>query len=295
MGRLKDRLSRGLAVTVELNPPRGTNLERLLAQAEALKGKVDAIDVTDSHLAKVALSSIAAAYLVQQRVGLEAIFNLTGRDRNLIALQSELLGAAALGLKHVLVLTGDPPEVGDHPQAKGVYDLDSLGLVRLIRKLNEGSDFAGHPLDGPTAFSIGVAVNPGADDLEGEVKKLREKVNAGASFAITQAIYDPEVFLRFRRAVQGLGIPILMGVIPLKSYPFALYLQKNVPGIKIPETSLARMAGATKTGAKSVGLSIVFEVLEEIIPQAEGIHIMPIGDQESLMAILDWIVSRRDL
>jgi len=165
--------------------------------------------------------------------------------------------------------------------------------VGLIKKLNEGSDFTGHPLDGPTSFSIGVAVNPGADDLELEVKKLQEKVNAGASFAITQAIYDPEVFLHFRRAVRDLPLPILVGVIPLKSHPFALYLHQNVPGIKIPEASLARMARATKAEAKQVGLSIVLEVLEKIASQVEGIHIMPIGDQESLMAILEWTLPRR--
>ncbi|MBI3987997.1 MAG: methylenetetrahydrofolate reductase, partial [candidate division NC10 bacterium] len=149
------------------------------------------------------------------------------------------------------------------------------------------------PLDGRTSFSIGVAVNPGAGDLELEVKKFQEKVNAGASFAITQAIYDPQVFLRFRQAVRDLPLPILVGVIPLKSHAFALYLHRNVPGIKIPEASLIRMARATKAEAKEVGLSIVLEVLEEIVSEVEGIHIMPIGDQESLGAILAWIAPRR--
>lgn len=291
MGQFRELLGKKLTVSVELNPPKGTNLEQLYAQAEAVSGQVDAFDFTDSHLAKMALSPIVAAYLVKQRFGVDVIFNLTCRDRNVIALQSELLGAAALGLENVLVLSGDLPQVGDHPRAKPVYDLDSLGLIGLIKQLNNGFDLAGNPLNGAPSFFVGVATNPGGD-IQAEVKKLRDRVGAGADFAITQAVYDPRVFYQFYEEVKELKVPLIVGVIPLKSYPFACYLKEKVPGIVIPERSLERMAQAPKGEAKQVGLIIIFEVLEEVLPYASGVHIMPIGDQESLRAILQWLTAR---
>lgn len=291
MGSLRELLGKRLTVSVELNPPKGTDLEKLYAQAAAVLGQVDAFDFTDSHLAKMALSPIVAAYLVKQRFRADVIFNLTCRDRNLIALQSELLGAAALGLENVLVLTGDPPQVGDHPQAKPVYDLDPLGFIRLIKQLNNGFDGAGNPLSGIPSFFVGVTTNPGGD-IQVEVKKLRDRVEAGADFAITQAVYDPEVFRRFYEEVKGLEVPLIVGVIPLKSYPFACYLQEKVPGIVIPERSLQRMAQAPPGEARRVGVQIVLEVLEEVLPYASGVHIMPIGDQEGLRILLQWLAAR---
>lgn len=290
--RFREALGRKLTVTMELNPPKGTNLERALARLEPLRGKVDAVNLTDSYLAKVRLSSIATAHLIQERLQMDTIFNLTCRDRNIIGLQSDLLGAWALGLENVLVITGDPPEAGDHPFAKRVFELNSLGLVWLIKRLNEGYDASGATLDGPTSFCIGVATNPAAQDREAEVQRLREKVEAGATFALTQPVYDKGVILSFLDRIQNLPVHLIMGVLPLKSYAFARHLMDHVPGIIIPEEGLARMAGAGEGREREEGLMITLDLLKEVLPVLKGVHIMPTGDFKVALEIVDQIGSR---
>lgn len=292
----RDALGNRFVVTVELNPPKGTNLDRAVAQLEALRNKVDAINITDNYMAKVRLSAIATAHLIQERLKMDTIFNLTCRDKNIIGLQSDLLGAWALGLENVLVITGDPPEAGDHPSARGVFELNSLGLVRLIKRLNDGYDASGKALNGPPSFCIGVATNPSAMDREREVDRLREKVEAGATFALTQPVYDKGPLLGFLERIRDLPVHLIMGLLPLKSYAFARHLQENVPGIYIPDEAMARMASAGEgAGASAMekreGLKIVLDLLREVRPVLEGVHIMPTGDFKMVLEIVEYIAS----
>ncbi len=258
-------------VTVEINPPKGTDTAAMLAAVEPLKGLADAVNITDNPMANLRMNPITLAYILQKELRLEAIFHLTCRDRNLLGLQSELLGAAALGVNNFLALTGDTPERGDHPQATGIFDVDSVGLVRIAKTLNSGVDLAGNALSGSTDFLVGAAVNPAAPDLAAEVAKLEAKVAAGAGFAQTQPIYDLGLLERFQAAVSHLSLPILVGVLPLKSLKNALFLQNHVPGIIIPETVLERL----QRGGKTEGLNIAREFVSAARSLVSGVHIMP--------------------
>ena len=201
--------------TVEIDPPKGADLKQVLEGAQMLKqGGIDAINIADSPMARVRMSPVAIAHLVKEKVGIDSILHFTCRDRNLLGLQSELLGAAALGISNVLALTGDPPSIGDHPQATAVFDVNSEGLVRIISGLNRGQDMMGNQLATATNFAIGVAVNPAAEDLPKEIERLKNKIQAGAHFAQTQPIYDLELLERFLAAIDGIEIPILVGVFP---------------------------------------------------------------------------------
>ncbi len=286
MVELRDVLGRGFVLTVELDPPKGPDLTAISRQVRELPATVTAVNIADSPMARMRMSPIALASLIKQRHGVDTIFHLTCRDRNVLGLQSELLGAWALGVKNILALTGDPPAMGDHPRATGVFDVDAVGLVELARFLNEGRDMAGNALNGRTDFLIGVAVNPLAADLDKEIERFRRKVAAGAVFAQTQPIYDPGALDPFLERTAALGLPLLAGVLPIKSLKMLRYLEENVPGIKVPAKVGKMIEGAPADGVREVSVGVAAEIIEGLKGKVAGAHLMPVGDYSMVPAIV---------
>jgi len=284
LSRLEDTLnSGGFAITCELNPPKGTDLGPLLAKAEALRGVVDGFNLTDSHASRMAMAPIAAAHRLLER-GAEPVLQITTRDRNRIALQGDLLAAYALGVRNVVVMGGDPPSTGDHPDAKPVFDLYAAGALSAASALEAGHDMAGLPLSGRPRFLLGGVVNPGSDDLDAEIERMEAKIEAGARFFQTQAIYDPRVFERFAHAVEHLDTPLCAGIIPLKSVAMAAYMNAHVPGITVPDT-LVREIDAAEDRV-SVAIERAARILGEVAPMCRGAHIMALGWEQYIPALL---------
>jgi homocysteine S-methyltransferase len=293
--RLKRRLANAttFVVTAEIEPPRGVDLSAAIEGARLLKAHgVDAANVTDNPMARLRMSSIAVAALIQREVGLDAVVQITTRDRNVLGLQSDLLGAAGLGLKALLCLGGDPLKIGDYPQGKQVSEVDVLGLLRMARGLNSGADLAGNSIGAATQFAIGCAANPAAPDLEIELSKLRAKIEAGASFAQTQPVYDVESLERFFACVEPRAIPVLIGLIPLRSLKQTMFFANEVPGIVVPPPIQERMRRAAERGSdheKAEGLAIARELAVAIREIARGLHVMPMGKYELTAAVLEAI------
>jgi methylenetetrahydrofolate reductase (NADPH) len=284
MSTLRERLESGqFVITTEMEPPKGTDLSQFLSTAALLKGKVDAINVTDNQRAIMRLSSVGGATLLV-REGLEPILQLTCRDRNRMALQSDLLTASVLGVRNVLAMTGDPVDAGDHPMAKAVFDISSAALLELIGQLNSGNDGAGHPLEGKTDFFCGATVNPCVEPLEPELKRFEEKVAAGARFFQTQAIYDLEAFARFIAIARKLPVYIIAGLIPLRSVRMAHFLNEKVPGIQVPTAMIERLNKAADP--IECGLAIAAETVEALRQLCQGIHLMIVGKEKDF-AILE--------
>ncbi len=284
---LKEKLAANkFVVTVELDPPKTLNLDKILSEVNSANFRkvVDAVNVTDCPLAKLRMSSIALSHIIQEKINLEAIFHITCRDRNLLGLQAELLGASALGLRDILALTGDPPEVGDYVMATGVYDVDSIGLVRMVNKLNNGYEYGGNELKDKTDFFIGIAVNPTAQDLTKEIKRFEEKALAGANFTQTQPIYDIGLLERFLKLTAHINIPKIIGIMPLKSFKMVEYLNKNLPGIFVPSEVKERMRGKDA----EEGIKIAQEIIDETrkFKEVAGIHIFPLRDMELTCRLL---------
>ncbi len=286
METLREKHRQGqFTITVELDPPKSASAQKTLEEASLLRGKVDAINIADCPMAKMRMSPIALAHLIKVKEGIDTIFHLTCRDRNSIGLQSELLGAAALGVNNILTLTGDKPASGDHPSAHAVFEMDSLGLLNLASSLNSGKDLMGHELDEPTDFYIGTTGNPGADDLELEKEKIIRKLEHGAHFIQTQPIYDLEKAKRFIELIAPLQVPVMLGLIPLKSYKMAQYLHTKVPGISITDSILKRM----EIGGAEAGLEIAVETLREIKNIAQGVHIMPLNNIQTVLYLIEHV------
>ena len=274
--RMANTLARGgLVVSVELTPPRGVQTDALIEHARALKIRgVDLVNIPDSPRASARMSAWSAAVLVQQQTGVEAILHYACRDRNLLSMQSDLLGAHSMGVRNVLVVTGDPPKVGDYADATAVFDVDSIGLVNVVARLNGGADIGGQPLGSPTAFHIGVAVNPDALNLDEELRRFAYKVEAGAEFAITQPVFDAAEFQLFMTRIRHHGIPILAGILPLESARHAEFMANEVPGVRVPDAVLERMRRADADGrAADEGLAIAREVVAAIRPLVQGVQI----------------------
>lgn len=282
-----EKLGKRFVFTVEITPPKGTNLEGVKEGVRLLKkAGVDAVNISDSPMARVRISPIALAHILREELGVESIVHFTCRDRNLISLQSELLGAAALGVQNILALTGDPPSVGDHPFARPVFEVTSEGLVLILSRLNSGVDFAGNPLGKATNFTIGVALNLNAQDLSQEVERLKRKIDNGAHFILTQPIYDPRDLERFFDLFRGSLPPLLGGILPLRSFRHAEFLHHEVPGIVIPERLRARMAQAEDP--KREGVAIALEVIRGIRDMVAGIYLMPPFERyEMAVAIIE--------
>lgn len=270
-----EKLSRGFVVSVELDPPKGSNPEKLIKIAAELKQiGVDAVNIADSPLARVKMSCLALAYLIKQSVDIDIILHFTTRDRNLMGLQADLLGAHAVGIKDILALTGDPPSLGDYPQATAVYDVDSIGLVSVIKKLNSGNDFFENSIGKPTNFSIGVAFNPTAPDYRLELSRLEQKVKAGGQYVFTQPLFDIDLIKRSMDDIAKYNLPIMLGILPLVSYKHAEFLHNEVPGITIPIRLLERM---NRAGEKSTltGQEIALELIEQSRDLIKGLYLMP--------------------
>jgi homocysteine S-methyltransferase len=274
--RMANALARGgFVVCVELVPPRGYRADAFVEQARQLKIRgVDLVNIPDGPMASARMSALSAAVLVQQQAGVETILHYACRDRNLLGMQSDLLGAHAMGLRNLLIVTGDPPTLGDYPDATAVFDVDSIGLTNVVAQLNRGLDIGGQPIGQATGFHIGVAVNPAALTLEEELRRFAFKVEAGAEFAITQPVFDVAEFKRFLARVASHQIPIIAGVLPLESVRHAEYMANEVPGVHIPDAVLDRMREADAAGrAPAEGLAIAREIAAEIRPLVRGVQI----------------------
>ncbi len=286
MHQFKEKIRSGrFVVTTELTPPKGVDLEELFAKAAELKSFVDAVNITESPRARMAVEPKSVAHLLQDR-GVEAIVQITARDRNRIAIQADLLGGSLLGIQNFLFMTGDDPKKGDHPDAKGVFDLTTLELLSAARSLRSGRDMSGAELRGAPQLFIGATTNPGLPDLEREVENTRRKLDAGAEFFQTQAIFDVGSFRRYIDAAALAQVPILAGVIPLKSAKMAAWLNSSVPGIRVPDAILEEMDRAGPEGEAAAGLEIAARTIRELRNVCGGVHIMAIGLESRIPDIL---------
>lgn len=290
--RLARRLSNGKFVTfVELLSPMGIS-----AKAEINKAKelyyygIDVINIPDGPRASARMSALSLAVQIQQQAGIETVLHYTCRDRNVIGIQSDLLGAYSLGIRNILAVTGDPPKIGNYPDATAVYDIDSIGLVNVLNRLNNALDIAGNPIGEPAGFFIGVGANPGALNINEELKRLDWKVKAGAEFIVTQPVFDVEIFKRFFDNIKHYNLPIIAGIWPLASIRNAEFLNNEVPGCKIPDEVLARMRSASDSKEKSrkEGIKIAREILDSIFNIISGVQIsVPFGRIEIVYELLD--------
>ena len=273
----KKLCAKEFAVCVEIDPPKGISLDRIYEQVDKImaSGRADAIDINSGAMARVGMDALIVAGALEAR-GVETVPHLTTRDYNIIGLQAMLLGAWSVGgVRNVLAITGDPPSVGDYPETSGVYEVDSVGLVKVLHRLNQGTDWAGKTLGGATNFTIGVALNPVADDLDNEIERFHAKVEAGAHFAMTQPLFDPEHWHSFLKKLGGPpAIPVLIGVWPLNSYKQALRLNNEVPGIVIPQPVLASMEAAG-AGARDFGFDAARKMLEWARSEMAGAYLIP--------------------
>lgn len=287
--RFKDALESGkFVVTSEVAPPKGTNLEKMEHHVELLKEKVDAMNVTDHQSSVMRFPSLGGALLVKEMGG-EPILQMTCRDRNRLALQADLLFASSRGINNVLCLTGDSVILGDHKEAKSVFDLDSSQLLAAVRRLEKGHDLGGSDLDGAVSFCAGAIVTPEANPLEPQLIKFEKKVEAGAEFIQTQAVYDLDHFNEFMAYARQFPVKVLAGVILLTSAPMARFMNKNVAGVTVPKSLIDEMAAAPKGRAVDTGITIAGRMIKRIRDEkmCDGVHIMAIGREELVPAIME--------
>jgi 5,10-methylenetetrahydrofolate reductase len=292
--RMANSLSRGMfTVSVELVPPRGFDAAALVDHARQLRiHGVDLVNIPDGPRASARMSALSAAVIVQQQSGIETILHYACRDRNLLGMQSDLLGAHSMGIRNVLVVTGDPPHAGDYPDATAVFDVDSIGLTNVVAQLNRGLDIGGQPIGAPTAFHIGVAVNPWAIDREHEFRRFRYKVEAGAEFAITQPVFDVAGLVEFMNRAET-DIPVIAAITPLESLRHAEFLANEVPGVYVPDAIVDRMRRAESAGrAAADGLAIASELAAEVRGHVQGVQIATAaGAIESVLGVMKAIAA----
>ncbi|MHC5034418.1 MAG: methylenetetrahydrofolate reductase [Planctomycetota bacterium] len=278
MSNLSEALERGeFVVTGEIGPPKGTDIEKCLEDAEHLRGKVTAINVTDIQSAVMRFGGLATCHMLVDR-DLEPIFQMVCRDRNRLALQSDLLSAYVLGIRNVLALTGDHNVLGDHPDSKPVFDLEAVGLLQCIETLCGGHDMTGNELEGKPEFFAGAVVAPGSEPVEMQILRMEKKIKAGAKFFQTQAVYDVDQFADFMKQVKRFGVPVLCGIVLLKSVGMARFMNKNVSGVTVPERLIDRLKedkGKTKSGEAAVEIAV--EIIQGAKDLCQGVHIMPLG------------------
>lgn len=277
--RLRDKLAEGeFVVSVEIDPPRGLNPRKAIEGARALKDVgADCINIGDSPMARVRMSAIALAVLIQQQVGIETIIHFTTRDRNLMAIQSDLLGAHALGIRNVIALTGDPPTMSPgavHQRVSGVWDVDSIGLIKILKQLNRGVDWAGNSIGRPTEFFVACAANPTAEDLDLELDRVRKKIDAGADLLMTQPLYSADILERFLERLGPVRTPILLGIMPLQSYRHAEFIHNELAGVVVPDEVRERMRLAGERGIEE-GLALSRDLLEQTRSMVNGVYLMP--------------------
>lgn len=285
--KLKKAFDSGkFAVTAEVAPPKGTDITHLLEEAEFFRDRVDAVNVTDLQSSVMRMGSLPVSYFLKEK-GLEPVFQVTCRDRNRLALQSDLLNAAAMGIENVLCLTGDHPKLGDHPQAKPVFDLDSVQLLEAATKLQAGEDMVGEKLQGAPNFFLGAVVNPGSDPLEPQLLKMEQKIKAGAQFFQTQAVYDVRLFESFMKEAKKFGVPIMVGIVLLKSAGMAKYMNANVAGVFVPDNLITEMKETAKEERPAKCIEIAAGLIKEMKGMCQGVHLMPLGWDKHVPAILD--------
>ena len=273
---LAAKLRTGFAVAVEVDLPRGNDITRVVEAARRLKERgVDAIDISDGARARLRMHPVAAAKIVQDEAGIEVVAHISCRDRNIIGLQSDFLGAAALGIKNILAVTGDPTQIGDYPEATGVFDTDSTGLVHVLSKMNRGEDLAGNSIGGPAGFLIGSAFNPTAEDLDGEIEKLRRKIGAGAHAFWTQPVFEIGALEIALERMGDLDPRLLLGLMPLRSARQAEFLHHEVPGVNIPKPVRERLADLSPEDAPKYGVEVAQNILSKAQPLVNGAYIMP--------------------
>jgi homocysteine S-methyltransferase len=295
--RLSKSVTEGkFVISVEMLPPRGHDLSKVMVAARMLhQAGVDAINIPDGPRASARMSPMAMAVRLEREIGIETIIHYCCRDRNLLGMQSDLLGAHTLGLRNVLIITGDPPKLGDYPDATAVFDVDSIGLTNMVARLNRGLDVGGNVIGEPTGFYVGCGVNPGSPDLDREIARFEWKVDAGAQFCITQPVFDVEALIRFLERIRGVRIPVIAGVWPLASYRNAEFMNNEVPGVTVPEAVLERMRGAdTKDRARIEGITIAKEALDALAPHVQGAQISaPFGRYQTALEVAETILGPR--
>ncbi len=288
------KIGKKFVVSVEVNPPVGLDASSALRAAKMLTaGGVDVINIADGARAQARMSNLALA-LKMLEIGIEPLLHVCGRDRNLLGQVAHLLGAHALGIKNLVIITGDPPKMGDFPDATAVYDLDSIGILRLVSRLNKGIDPGGKPLGAPTAFHCATGAEPAALNYKREIERLYLKKRAGAELVMTQPVYDPKVLERFLADVAPLGLPVLVGILPLASHKNAEFLHNEVPGMQIPEDVRARMkAAGSGPDARREGVAIAREMLAAVKSRVAGAYVMPpLGRYEMALEVLDGFIDR---
>jgi methylenetetrahydrofolate reductase (NADPH) len=283
---MKEAIQSGqFIITAEVAPPKGIHFDHVLEEAELVRGRVVGINVTDLQSAVTRASSLGMCIKLRE-AGHHPILQVVCRDRNRLSLQSELLTAAAFGITDFLALTGDYVTLGDDPKAMPVFDLDSVQLIRAARALEQGHDLAGNELEGePPKFCVGCVVNPGAEPLEPQLMKLRKKIEAGAEFVQTQAVYDPARFEYFLQKLGDVPIPILAGIVILKSAGMAKFMNKNVAGVTVPDALIERMATTQDKTQETIQITI--ELIQALRPMCQGVHLMPLGWMHVVPPVLD--------
>ena len=275
---------------VELVSPKGVSPSKEIDKARKLyHAGIDAINIPDGPRASARMSALALAAIIQKEVGIETVLHIACRDRNVIGMQSDLLGAWALGLRNILAITGDPPKLGNYPDATAVFDVDAIGLTNIINRLNHGLDIAGNPIGDPTGFCVGVGVNPGAINLDEELKRLDWKIEAGAEFMITQPVFDIKLLENFMKRIEHIKFPLICGIWPLVSFRNAEFMNNEVPGASVPKEILARMKKmTTKEDGFNEGVKIARETFEQVKTFADGVQISaPLGRIEAIFDMIE--------
>jgi methylenetetrahydrofolate reductase (NADPH) len=288
MSKLQESLRQGeFTITGEIGPPKGVDLTHCWEEVEYIKDRVTAINVTDNQSSVMRISSKSICALLAQK-GLEPILQITCRDRNRLAIQGDILGAYALGIRNILALTGDHTTAGDHPGSKPVFDLDSVSLLSALSALKNGKDLAGEELEGvPSDIFCGAIVTPGADPMEMQLIKMENKIEAGAQFFQTQAIYDPKVFEQFMKQASKFNVPVLCGIVIIKSAGMANYMNSSVPGVFVPQSMIDPLKEASKEDRPKMSIELMAEFIKKIKPMCQGVHIMAMGWEKYVPPLLD--------
>jgi homocysteine S-methyltransferase len=288
---LARELARGtFVVAVQLLPPRGFEADPAIQRARELKRYgVDAVNIPDGLRAGARLSALSLAVLIEQQAGIETLLHYSCRDRNLLGIQSDLLGAHAMGLRNLLLITGDPGRVGDYPDATAVFDVDSIGLTNVVARLNQGCDVGGQAIGPPTAFHLGVSFNPAASNLDEELRRLEYKVEAGAEFILTRPIFDVPGFERVMQRVQAVRLPIVAGIFPFESARNAEFLANEVPGVRVPDRLMERMRKADGSEAAAAeGIAIAREISSALRGAVQGVQVSTqSGNIDAALAVID--------
>jgi homocysteine S-methyltransferase len=289
--RLANAIARGtFVVAVELLPPRGFQTDQVVGRARRLKiAGVDVVNIPDGQRAGARISALSLAVLIEQQAGVETLLHYACRDRNLLGIQSDLLGAHAMGLRNVLLVTGDPGRVGDYPDATAVFDVDSIGLTNVVSRLNHGCDVGGQAIGAATAFHVGVSVNPGASNMDEELRRFEYKVEAGAEYVVTRPVFDVRGFEQFLKRIASAGLPVVAGVFPFESVRNAEFMANEVPGVHVPDALLDRMRRADGQEASvQEGIAIAREIAAELRGSVQGVQVSTqSGDIDAALAVLD--------